>query len=92
MPWTFIRRALTLSKIRTRMLEVAIDGNSERKNESKLPRENHKRGRMADGVGLCNNLQFYVAEAALIYNATHGKEHDDAWKVKRAMRDHGSHR
>ncbi|KAF9343691.1 hypothetical protein BGX26_005349 [Mortierella sp. AD094] len=87
MPWTFIRGALTLAKIKTRMLEVAIERNRERKNEGKLPKEHQDIARKADGVGLLRGNQIYVAESALIYNATHDKAHEDTWKVKRAMRD-----
>ncbi|KAG9065456.1 hypothetical protein KI688_002783 [Linnemannia hyalina] len=62
--WSFVRTALTIAGIPTRMMEIQIDGNRDRKSEAKQK-----------------------AEAAQLYKATLDKKDDDAWKVKRAMRD-----
>ncbi|KAI8361539.1 hypothetical protein B0O80DRAFT_437850 [Mortierella sp. GBAus27b] len=84
--WCFIRGALTIAKIPSRMLEVQIDGNKDRKEETKNGAR-QSTPRKADGVGLFNSNQIYVAEAARVYGAALDKKSDDAWKVKRAMRD-----
>ena len=78
---------MTLCKIKTRSLEVGISGVKERKNHGKARTESQESAPRADGIGLCKEGQIYIAEAALIQNAKVDKEHDDSWKVKRAMRD-----
>ncbi|KAK3815492.1 MAG: hypothetical protein J3Q66DRAFT_370820 [Benniella sp.] len=85
--WSFIRTALTTANIPSRMMEVTIDGKKDRKTETKQKGVRQNTPRKADGVGLYNGNQVYVAEAARIYGAALGKKEDDAWKVKRAMRD-----
>ncbi|KAF9425004.1 hypothetical protein BGZ94_007931 [Podila epigama] len=64
--WGFLRTALTIAGIPSRMMEIQIDGNKDRKAEAK---------------------QKGVPEAAQLYKATLDKKDDDAWKVKRTMRD-----
>jgi ribosomal protein L24 len=85
--WSFIRGALTLCKIKSRSLEVSVHGVKERKNQGKGRTDTQESATKADGVGICKEGQIYVAEAALLQNAKFDKEHDDSWKVKRAMRD-----
>ncbi|ORZ15579.1 hypothetical protein BCR41DRAFT_354103 [Lobosporangium transversale] len=85
--WCFIRSALTIAKIPSRMLEVQMDGSKDRKVETKHKGTRQNTPRRADGVGLYNDNQIYVAEAGQVYGATLEKKEEDAWKVKRAMRD-----
>ncbi|KAG0247425.1 hypothetical protein BG011_001537, partial [Mortierella polycephala] len=42
---------------------------------------------MADGVGLHNGQQIYIAEAGLLYNPKPDKHLFDLYKLKRCMRD-----
>jgi len=85
--WSFVRTALTIAGIPTRMMEIPIDGNRDRKAEAKQKGGRQSTARKADGVGLHQDGQIYIAEAAQLYKATLDKKDDDAWKVKRAMRD-----
>ncbi|KAF9346213.1 hypothetical protein BGX34_004099 [Mortierella sp. NVP85] len=86
--WSFVRTALTIAGIPTRMMEIPIDGNRDRKTEeAKQKGGRQSTARKADGVGLYKDRQLYIAEAAQLYKATLDKKDDDAWKVKRAMRD-----
>ncbi|KAG0054768.1 hypothetical protein BGZ83_010444, partial [Gryganskiella cystojenkinii] len=85
--WNFVRTALTIAGIPTRMMEIQIDGNRDRKAEAKQKGGRQNTARKADGVGLYQDEQIYIAEAAQLYKATLEKKDDDAWKVKRAMRD-----
>ncbi|KAF9405890.1 hypothetical protein BGZ94_003335 [Podila epigama] len=85
--WCFIRTALTIAKIPSRMMEVQIDGNKERKMEVKQGGARQSTARKADGVGLHCGSQIYVAEAGLMYGASLEKKDDDKLKVMRAMRD-----
>ncbi|KAF9915842.1 hypothetical protein BX616_005239, partial [Lobosporangium transversale] len=85
--WCFIRSALTIAKIPSRMLEVQMDGSKDRKVETKQKGTRQNTPRRVDGVGLYNDNQIYIAEAGQVYGATLEKKEEDAWKVKRAMRD-----
>ncbi|KAG0269048.1 hypothetical protein DFQ27_004980 [Actinomortierella ambigua] len=69
------------------MMEIQIDGNKDCKAEAKQMGVRQSTARKADGVGLYQDQQIYVAEAAKLYKATLDKKDGDAWKVKRAMRD-----
>ncbi|KAG0306168.1 hypothetical protein BGZ99_001831 [Dissophora globulifera] len=85
--WNFVRTALTIARIPTRMMEIQIDGNKDRKAEAKQKGSRQSTARKADGVGIYEGKQIYIAEAAQLYRATLDKKDDDAWKVKRALRD-----
>ncbi|KAF9280633.1 hypothetical protein BGZ68_007115 [Mortierella alpina] len=85
--WSFIRGAFTAAGIQTRMLEVAISGSKERKTQVKSRGERLEVARKADGVGMHDQHQIYIAESALIYGATQDKMDEDCWKSKRALRD-----
>ncbi|KAF9332586.1 hypothetical protein BG006_004540 [Podila minutissima] len=85
--WSFIRGAFTMANIPTRMLEIAINGNKDRKVQLKVKGERQDCARKADGVGFHAHQQIYIAESALIYGATQDKKDEDAWKSKRALRD-----
>lgn len=59
-----------------------------RKNEMRdLMTEAKEFSQLADGVGICDGQQIYIAEAGLLYNPKPDKQHLDLYKLKRSMRD-----
>ncbi|KAG9061128.1 hypothetical protein KI688_007758 [Linnemannia hyalina] len=85
--WSFIRGAFTMADIPTLMLEIATNGNKDRKVQMKVRGERQDCARKADGVGFHASQQIYIAESALIYGATQDKKDEDAWRSRRALRD-----
>ncbi|KAF9548023.1 hypothetical protein EC957_007306 [Mortierella hygrophila] len=86
--WPFIRGALTLVGIRSRCFEIPVAGTKERKNYGRdLSAETEEQASMADGVGLFEDHQIYIAEASLIHEPKQDKEFKDKFKVVRCMRD-----
>lgn len=59
-----------------------------RKNEMRdLMTEAKEFSQLADGVGICDGQQIYIAEAGLLHNPKPEKHHFDLYKLKRCMRD-----
>ncbi|KAG0048478.1 hypothetical protein BGZ83_006565 [Gryganskiella cystojenkinii] len=86
--WPFIRGALNLVGIRSRHFEVPVEGTKRRKNYGRhLMEEMEELGPMADGVGIFDDHQIYLAEASLIHDPRLEKEPRDKFKVVRCMRD-----
>lgn len=86
--WTFIRGALTMTKIETRSLEVLIIGVEERKNQNLDHRHDVKQiGQFVDGVGFSGTNQIYLAEASTLHQPKAEKLKEDEYKLVRAMRD-----
>ncbi|KAF9900484.1 hypothetical protein EC991_007294 [Linnemannia zychae] len=86
--WPIIRGALRLAGIASRYLEVPIEGVDERKNAHRnLITESKAHTHYADGVGLLDGGQAYLAEASVLFNPDPRKRHVDEYKLKRALRD-----
>ncbi|KAF9090309.1 hypothetical protein BGX29_011552 [Mortierella sp. GBA35] len=86
--WPIIRGALRLTGIASRYLEVPIQGVDERKNGHKdLRTESKVHTLFADGVGLLDGKQAYLAEASVLFNPDPRKRHSDEYKLKRGLRD-----
>ncbi|KAI1300411.1 hypothetical protein EDD11_006201 [Mortierella claussenii] len=86
--WPFIRGALMLVGIRSRHFEIPVEGTKQRKNYGKhLMEEAEEQGSMADGVGLYEDHQIYIAEASTIHDPRLDKELKDKFKAVRCMRD-----
>lgn len=86
--WPIIRGALRLAEIASRYLEVPIHGVDERKNAHRnLINEPKVHTHFADGVGLLDGGQAYLAEASVLFSPDPRKRHIDEYKLKRALRD-----
>ncbi|KAG9062102.1 hypothetical protein KI688_006828 [Linnemannia hyalina] len=86
--WPIIRGALRLAGIASRYLEVPIQGVDERKNAHRnLINESKAHTHFADGVGLLDGGQAYLAEASVLFSPDPRKRHIDEYKLKRALRD-----
>ncbi|KAF9126415.1 hypothetical protein BGW39_006631 [Mortierella sp. 14UC] len=86
--WPIIRGAFRLAGIASRYLEVPIQGVDERKNAHRnLITESKAHTHFADGVGLLDGGQAYLAEASVLFNPDPRKRHVDEYKLKRALRD-----
>lgn len=65
-----------------------MDGVDIRKNETRdLMTEAKEFSQLADGVGIWEGQQIYIAEAGLLHNPKMDKLHQDLYKLKRSMRD-----
>ncbi|KAG0249071.1 hypothetical protein DFQ27_000379, partial [Actinomortierella ambigua] len=62
--WSFVRTASTIAGIPTRIMEIQIDGHRGRKAEANQKDGRQSTARKADGIGLYQDQQIYVAEAA----------------------------
>jgi hypothetical protein len=86
--WPIIRGALRLAGIASRYLEVPIQGVDERKNAHRnLITDSKAHTHFADGVGLLDGGQAYLAEASVLFSPDPRKRHVDEYKLKRALRD-----
>ncbi|KAF9993837.1 hypothetical protein BGZ79_001449 [Entomortierella chlamydospora] len=86
--WSFIRGALTLTRIESRHLEVLITGVQARKNLDKDPLlDSMDKGQYSDGLAFSGTDQIYIAEASQIHNPGVDKQCKDEFKLARAMRD-----
>ncbi|KAG0375651.1 hypothetical protein BGX24_008822 [Mortierella sp. AD032] len=86
--WPIIRGALRLAGIASRYLEVPIQGVDERKNAHRnLMTDSKAYTHFADGVGLLDGGQVFLAEASVLFNPDPRKRHVDEYKLKRDLRD-----
>lgn len=84
----FVSSALHLVGVRTKLFEVYLDGVDIRRNQTRdLMTEAKEFSQLADGVGLHDSQQIYIAEAGLLYSPKPDKAQSDLYKLKRCMRD-----
>ncbi|KAF9586334.1 hypothetical protein BGW38_006682 [Lunasporangiospora selenospora] len=86
--WVFISSALHLVGVRTRYSDVYLEGVDIRKNDMRdFMTEAKEYSQLADGVGIYEGQQIYIAEAGLLFNPKPDKQYFDLYKLKRCMRD-----